>query len=83
MEEQIKQLQSEIENLKMEVGTLKGMIFKNQFSNLYVFDEQVKFRSALIFPTDTTSILTATTNSTGRVTIKDDAGNTRYIPYFS
>lgn len=76
MEEQIKQLQNEIAELKRQV-------YKNQFSNLYVFDEQVKFRSNLIFPKDETAIATSTTDSTGRIAIKDDTGAVRYIPYFT
>lgn len=77
-EEQIKILQREIEELKR-------VVYKNQFSNLYVFDEQVKFRNTTIYPKDETSIsmagLTAG-SSLGRIKIKDDVGTTRYIPYY-
>jgi SMC interacting uncharacterized protein involved in chromosome segregation len=81
MEEQIFDLQRQIDELKRQV-------YKNQFSNLYVFDEQVKFRSNLIFPKDETqitctSVVTSTWKSDGRITIKDDTGATRYIPYFT
>jgi len=73
MEEQIKDLQNQIDELKRQV-------YKNQFSNLYIFDEQVKFRSSLIFPKDDTPIVSG--NSTGRIAIKDAVGTVRYIPYF-
>jgi hypothetical protein len=76
MEEQILQLQREVEELKRQV-------YKNQFSNLYVFDEQVKFRSPLIFPKLDTPIATSTSDSTGRIAIKDETGAVRYIPYFT
>jgi len=59
------------------------VVYKNQFSNLYVFDEQVKFRSSLIFPKLDTPIATSTTDSTGKIAIKDDTGAVRYIPYFT
>ena len=75
MEEQIKDLQRQIDDLKRQV-------YKNQFSNLYVFDEKVKFRSNLIFKKDETSIATSTTDSTGRFAIEDDTGEVHYVAYF-
>lgn len=78
MEEQIKDLQNQIDELRRQV-------YKNQFSNLYVFDEQVKFRNTTIYPKDETSVSIAgltVGSSFGRIAIKDDVGTTHYIPYF-
>lgn len=75
MEQQIQDLQNQIDELKRQV-------YKNQFSNLFVFDEQVQFKTNLIFNKDDTPIATSTVNSTGRIAIKDNTGTTRYIPYF-
>ena len=75
-------MQEEINQLKTEIAELKKQVYKNQFSNLYVFDEQVQFRTAVIFPKNDTPITTSITDSTGKIAIKDDTGTTRYIPYF-
>lgn len=39
-----KQLQQEIQKLQQQVQELHTIIYKNNFSNLYVFDTPVKFR---------------------------------------
>jgi len=77
--------EEKIAQLEKDIIELKRVVFKNQFSNLYVFDEEVKFRSKLIFPKDETSIsISGLTvgSSFGRIAIKDDTGATKYIPYY-
>jgi len=92
-QEEIKNLQNRLDKLQSlfetslkdansKIESLKIQIYKNQFSNLYIFDEEVKFRNILIFPKLDTPIATSTTDSTGKIAIKDDTGTTRYIPYF-
>lgn len=75
--------QAQIAEIKKEIEQLKRMLNKNQFSNLFVFDEMVQFKSKVIFPKDETAIATSTTDSTGRIAFKDAEGNTRYLPYFA
>lgn len=73
---------TEIDNLNSQISELKRQVYKNQFSNLYVFDEQVQFKNNLIFPKLDTPIATSTTDSTGKILIKDSTGTVRAIPYF-
>lgn len=76
-------MEEQIQNLQNQIDELKRQVYKNQFSNLYVFDEQVQFKGNLIFKKDETAIATSTTDSTGRIAIKDDTGAIRYLPYFT
>lgn len=39
--------------------------------------------TVFMVPTDATSIATSSTDSAGRIKIKDASGNVRYIPYFT
>jgi hypothetical protein len=92
-EEKIQKLQEDMDSMRKSfektissaistIEDLKKQVYRNQFSNLFVFDEEVQFKAKLIFPVDTTVINTATVNSTGRIAIKDALGVVRYIPYF-
>jgi hypothetical protein len=78
-------MNEEIQNLQKQIDELKRVVYKNNFSNLYVFDEQVQFRNTTIYPKNEVSIsmvgLTAG-SSFGRIAIKDDVGTTHYIPYY-
>ena len=74
--------EARIKELERQIEDLKRQVYKNQFSNLFVFDEKVKFRSKLIFPKNDVPIATSTTDSTGKIAIEDDTGTIRYIPYF-
>lgn len=73
---------SQISDLNSQISELKRQVYKNQFSNLYVFNEQVQFRSDLIFPKLDTPIATSTTDSAGKIMIKDSTGTVRAIPYY-
>ena len=81
-EQQIQALQAEVRRLSGMVSDLQMQVNKNNFSNLKVYTTPVQFKSINVFPKDDTVINTVTVNSTGRITIKDDTGTTRYIPYF-
>lgn len=74
--------EAKLKELERQIEDLKRQVYKNQFSNLYVFDEKVKFRNRLIFPKLDTPIATSTTDSTGKIAMEDDTGTIRYIPYF-
>jgi hypothetical protein len=74
-------MQEEINKLKQEIEELKNLVFKNNYSNLYIYDTPVQFKKANLYPTDNTAIATSTTDSTGRIPILI-AGVTKYIPYF-
>ena len=43
------ELQIEIERLKQEIQNLKGLIYKNTYSNLEVFNKQVLFKGYVGF----------------------------------
>ena len=69
-----------IDGLKQDIKNIEQKINKDSFSNLKVFNEQVKFNNMIIVKKDETSISSGA--SKGRITIKDDTGAIRYIPYF-
>ena len=55
--------QQQILELQRQIDELKSIIFKNSFSNLYVFDTPVRFRRDIILDgADGTKIGTATSN---------------------
>jgi hypothetical protein len=73
--------ETRIKELEIEVKRLRDFVYKNDFSNLYVYDTPVQFKKPNLYPTDNTAIATSTTDSTGRIAILI-AGVTKYLPYF-
>lgn len=74
-------MQEEINKLKQEIEQLRNFIYKNDFSNLYVYTTPVQFKRPNKYPKNDTAIATSTTDSTGKIAVDID-GTTRYIPYY-
>lgn len=84
-------MEQEIQNLRAELEDLKRQFYKNNFSNLFVYNTPVQFQRQIDFtltptgqkliyvPVDNTAL---TGGITGRIKI-DVGGNTRYIPYYT
>ena len=47
LQKQIQDLQTQVQDSQRQTDELRMMVYKNRFSNLYVFDTPVKFRSGI------------------------------------